>query len=169
MLNNINTILYALAVDINCLDAQSLDLDNKLAYCLLANCNIVISKYQRLRDYTFYLLAFYLAYRNFLSLQLLAFLIDNVLAVMQENISYQNSSASVLSYRYFQAYSNIKRSIRYRLDNLLATKGIATGALALLASKANVLGCIATKQQQLLQCLQGQLTLEDSNLSKPFA
>ncbi|KAF2462510.1 uncharacterized protein BDR25DRAFT_366265, partial [Lindgomyces ingoldianus] len=41
-LNNINTILYTLAVDINCLNAHSSNLDNKLARCLFANCNISI-------------------------------------------------------------------------------------------------------------------------------
>lgn len=37
----------------------------------------------------------------------------------------------MLSYRYFQRYSNNKRNIRYQLDDLLGTKGVATAALAL--------------------------------------
>ena len=169
VLDNIDTISYALAVDINCLDARSPDPDDKLAYCLLADRNIVISEYQGPRDYTFYPLAFHPAYGNFSSPRPPAFLMDNVLAVMQENMSYQNSGASVLSYGYFQAYSNIKRSIRHGPDDLLATKGIATGALALPASEANASGRMAAKRQRLLRCLQGQLTPEDPNSSKPFA
>ncbi|KAF2462515.1 uncharacterized protein BDR25DRAFT_249033, partial [Lindgomyces ingoldianus] len=54
-------------------------------------------------------------------------------------------------------------------DNLLATKGIATAALALLESEANASNCVAAKRQQLLRRLQGQLTPEDPDSSKPFA
>ena len=45
VLNSIKTVSYALAVDINCLDGHSLDLDNKLARCLLADRNIVLREY----------------------------------------------------------------------------------------------------------------------------
>ena len=75
-------------MDINYLDGHSPNLENKLARCLLANRNLVLREYQGLRDFTFYPLAFHLAYGNFASPQPPAFLIDNLLAVMQENISY---------------------------------------------------------------------------------
>ncbi len=44
----------------------------------------------------------------------------------------------MLSYGYFQVYSNIKRSIYYRLDKLLTTKGVIIVALALPKTKANI-------------------------------
>jgi hypothetical protein len=88
VLDSIKTVSYALAVDLNCLDGHSPDLENKLARCLLANRNLVLREYQGLRDFTFYPLAFHPAYGNFSSSQPPAFLIDNLLAVMQKNISY---------------------------------------------------------------------------------
>ena len=52
----------------------------------------------------------------------------------------------MLSYRYFQAYSNIKRSIYYRLENLLATKSIIIVALALPKTKAYTFSYIKAKR-----------------------
>jgi hypothetical protein len=88
VLDSIKTVSYALAVDLNCLDRHSPNPENKLARCLLANRNLVLREYQELRDFTFYPLTFYLAYGNFSSSQPPAFLIDNLLAVIQKNISY---------------------------------------------------------------------------------
>ena len=51
----------------------------------------------------------------------------------------------MLSCGYFQAYSDIKHSIRYGLDNLLATKGIIIGALTLPKPKANTSARIKAK------------------------
>ena len=48
----------------------------------------------------------------------------------------------MLSYKYFQAYSNIKRSIHYNLEDLLATQGIATIALTLPVSNTQSSGHI---------------------------
>ncbi|KAF2174792.1 hypothetical protein K469DRAFT_770346 [Zopfia rhizophila CBS 207.26] len=102
-LDNIDTISYALAVDINCLDAHSPDPDDKLAWCLLADRNIVLGEFQGPRDFTFYPLAFHPAYGNFSSPRPPAFLMDNLLIVMQENMSYQNNGAGVLSYGHVTA------------------------------------------------------------------
>lgn len=88
VLDSIETVSYALAVDINCLDGHSSDPDNKPARCLLADRNMVLREYQGLRDFTFYPLAFHPAYGNFSSPRPPAFLMDNLLAVMQENMSY---------------------------------------------------------------------------------
>jgi hypothetical protein len=88
---------------------------------------------------------------------------DNLLAVMQENMSYQHNGASVLSYGYFQGYSNIKRSIRHGPDDLLATKGVATAALALPDRDGNLSARVAGKRNCLLQRLRGQLTPDDPN------
>jgi hypothetical protein len=168
IVDNIDTVSYALAVDINCLDARSPDPNNKLACCLLADRNRVLNEFRGPRDFTFYPLAFHPAYGNFSSPQPPAFLVDNLFAVMRENMSYQNHGADALSYGYFQAYSNIKRSIRHGPDDLLATKGIATAALALTESEAKF-SRVTAKRQRLLQCLRGQLTPEDPESSKPFA
>ncbi|KAF2133086.1 hypothetical protein P153DRAFT_394009 [Dothidotthia symphoricarpi CBS 119687] len=113
VLDSIDTVSYALAVDINCLDGRSPDPYNKLARCLLADRNMVLREFHGARDFTFYPLAFHPAYGNFSSPRPPAFLMDNLLAVMQENMSYQHDGASVLNYGYFQGYSDIKRSIRH--------------------------------------------------------
>ena len=78
---------------------------------------------------TFYPLAFHPAYGNFTSPGPPRFLQDHVFAVMKDNMSFQNDGADVLSCDYFQAYSNIKRSIRYNLEDLLVTEGVATRRL----------------------------------------
>lgn len=163
ILDNISSISYALAVDTYCLDANSPNPNDKLAYCLLADRNKVLREFRGPRDFTFYPLAFHPAYGNFSSSRPPSFLTDNLLAVMKDNMSYQNDGGDVLSYGYFQAYSNIKRSIRHGPDKLLATKGVATAALALPESEANASSThIRAKRQRLLRMLQGP----DS--SKPF-
>ena len=168
VLGSIETVSYALAVDINCLDGQSSDLDNKPARCLLADRNMVLREYRGLRDFTFYPLAFHPAHGNFSSPQPPAFLMDNLLAVMQENMSYQHNGTGVLSYGYFQGYSNIKRSIRHGPDDLLATKGVATAALALPDRDGNLSARVAAKRDRLLQHLRGQSTPDNPESSRPF-
>jgi hypothetical protein len=69
VLESIDTVSYALAVDINCLDSRSPDPSNKLARCLLADRNMVLREFHGLRDFTFYPIAFHPAYGNFSSLQ----------------------------------------------------------------------------------------------------
>ena len=155
-------------MDINCLDRHSPNPENKLARCLLANRNLVLREYQGLRDFTFYPLAFHPAYGNFSSPQPPAFLMDNLLAVMQENMSYQHNGAGVLSYGYFQGYSNIKRSIRHGPDDLLATKGVATAALALPNRDGNLSARVAAKRDRLLQHLRGLSTPDNPASSRPF-
>jgi len=82
-------------------------------------------------------MAFHSAYGNFTSAGPPRFLKDHVLAVMKDNMSFQNDGADVLSCEYFQAYSNIKRSIRYNPEDLLVTQGTATAALTLPTGDAN--------------------------------
>ncbi|KAJ9651742.1 hypothetical protein H2201_009261, partial [Coniosporium apollinis] len=122
-----------------------------------------------LREFTFYPLAFHPAYGNFSSPRPPSFLADNVLAIMRDNMSFQNDGADVLSCGYFQAYSNIKRSIRHGADDLLASKGIATAALTLPESEANTSNRNKPKRQRLLHHLRGMLTPEDPDSSRPFA
>jgi hypothetical protein len=70
-------------------------------------------------------MAFHPAYGNFTSADPPIFLRDHVLAVMRDNMSFHNDEADVLSCEYFQAYTYIKRSIRYNPEDLLVTQGIA--------------------------------------------
>jgi hypothetical protein len=169
MLDSIETVLYALAVNINCLNSCLPDPGEKPARCLLADHNIIFQEFQAVRDFTFYPLAFYLAYRNFSLAKPPAFLTNNLLAVMQENMSYQHNRANVLNYRYFQGYSNIKRSICYRPNNLLTTKGVATAALALSDRNSSLSTYVAARRERLLRRLRGQWTPADPESSKLFA
>ena len=105
---------------------------------MLADRNMVAKEYSRPCDLTFYPLAFHPAYRNFSSPEPPAFLTDNLLAILKDNMSFENDGADVLSCGYFQAYSNIKRSIRHAPDDLLVTKGIATAALTLPESEIKI-------------------------------
>ena len=95
-------------------------------------------EYRGARDFTFYPLAFHPAYGNFSSTRPPAFLNNNILTVMRDNMSFLNGGADVLSAGYSQGYSNIKRSIRHAPEDLLTTKGVATRALTLPESEAAV-------------------------------
>lgn len=55
---------------------------------------------------TFYPLGFNTALKNFTSPRPPQFLYDYVIAVMGENMSFQNDGANILWCDYFQAYSN---------------------------------------------------------------
>lgn len=171
-LDNISSVSYALAVDLHCLDVSSLDPDEKRPLCMLADRNLVRREYgsaSGASGLTFYPMAFHPAYGNFTSAGPPAFLKDHVLAVMRDNMSFQNDGADVLSCEYFQAYTNIKRSIRYNPEDLLVTQGIATAALTLPLTDAHSSGRIKAKQQRLLEQLQGDRTPHDPDASKPFA
>jgi hypothetical protein len=168
-LNHISSISYALAVDLNCLDGSTVTDDAAPARCLLANRNLVAREYRGARDFTFYPLAFHPAYGNFSSSRPPTFLNNHVLAVMRDNMSYVNGGADPLCYGYFQAYSNMKRSIRHGPDDLLATKGIATAALTLPESEAAASSRTLAKRQRLRRQFLGQNTPDDPDASKPFA
>src|SRR5277367_5127411 len=136
-LDNISSISYALAVDLNCLHPNSVDPEQSTALCLLADRNMVRLEYESSSAMTFYPMAFHPAYGNFTSDGPPRFLRDHVLSVMEDNMSFQNDGADVLSCKHFQAYSNIKRMIRYNPKDLLVTQGIATAALTLPKSVAS--------------------------------
>ena len=167
VLENIGTVCYALAANINCLDGRAVD-GEKPACCLLANRNVVNRQYARQHDYTFYPLGFHPGFGNFTSRKPPEFLQDRLL-VMQENMSYQNDGTDPLTFGYFQAYSNIKRTIRHDPAALLATKGTTTAALTLPASEAALSSRTRTKRGQLLAAIQGQRTPDNHEASKPFA
>jgi hypothetical protein len=171
-LENISSLSYALAVDLHCLESDSAEADEKPALCLLADRNAVRREYGSSRGasgMTFYPIAFHPAYGNFTSPGPPRFLNDHVFAVMKDNMSFQNDGADVLSCNYFQAYTNIKRSIRHNPEDLLVTQGIATAALTLPASESQGAARIKSKQQRLLRRLQGSTTPEDPEASRPFA
>ncbi|KFY99226.1 hypothetical protein V498_00909 [Pseudogymnoascus sp. VKM F-4517 (FW-2822)] len=87
--------LNALAVDLNCVDAD--DPEQKSAVCLLADRNMVQREYESSRStsgMTFYPLAFHPAYESFTSPGPLRFLRDHVSAVMKDNMSFQNDGAT---------------------------------------------------------------------------
>ena len=57
---------------------------------------------------------------------------------MRYNKSLRNGGVDVIKFGANQGYSNIKRVIRFIEDELLATKGIATGALTVDAAEVSV-------------------------------
>ena len=118
---------------------------------------------------TFYPMALHPAYGNFTSAGPPRFLRDHVLSVMKDNMSFQNDGADVLSCEYFQAYTNIKRSIRYNPEDLLVTQGTATAALTLPDHEGNGSVTVKNKQQRLLRRLQGDSTPDEPDASRPFA
>lgn len=168
-LDHISGISYALAVNLNCVDTA--DPEGESAWCLLSDRNVVQREYgaSGASGMTFYPLAFHPAYGNFTSPQPPRFLHDHVLAVMKDNMSYQNDGASVLSCEHFQGYSGIKPAIRYNPEDLLVTQGTATGALTLPVAEAKRSVKTKTTQQRLLQRLRGSSTPEDPDASRPFA
>jgi hypothetical protein len=183
-LANIDRISYALAADINCSEASPHDQQDAghgndfesggesadgPALCLLADRTKLARMYRGPRDFTFYPLGFHQRYGNFTSGHPPDFL-NNLCAVMRDNMSYQNDGMDVLSFGFFQGYSNIKRSIRSRPDDLLATRGIATAALTMPPSEAaRNAAHVQGRQHRLLQRLRGDLTPDQREASTPFA
>lgn len=101
-LDNVSSISYALAVDLNCVDAD--DPEEKSAVCLLPDRNMVQREYGSSRStsgMTFYPLGFNMAVGNFTSPSPPRFLQDHVVVVMKDNMSFQNDCADVLSCDYF--------------------------------------------------------------------
>lgn len=175
ILANIGTVCYALAANINCAEGgaagggdEEEEEEEGRTRCLLANRNVVHQQFVRGQDYLFYPLGFHPSFGNFTSRRPPQFLEDRLL-VMQENMSYQNGGMAPLTFGHFQAYSNIKRSIRHDSAALLATKGAATAAVTLPPSEAALCGKIRKKREQLLAAMQGQSTPDDPSASKPFA
>jgi hypothetical protein len=168
-LSHISGISYALAVNLNCID--STDPELKSAWCLLSDRNAVQREYgtSGASGMTFYPLAFHPAYGNFTSPKPPRFLQDHVLAVMKDNMSYQNDGASILSCEYFQGYSGIKPALRYNPEDLLVTQGTATAALTLPVAEARRSVKVRSTQHRLLQRLRGATTPEDPDASRPFA
>ncbi|KAL5351019.1 hypothetical protein ACLOAV_004593 [Pseudogymnoascus australis] len=167
-LDHISSISYALAVDLNCVDAD--DPEQKSAVCLLADRNMVQREYGSSRSTSgmrFYPLAFHPAYGNFTSPGPPRLVQDHFFAVMKDNMSFQNDGPDVLSCDYFQGYSNIKRSIRCNSEDLLVTQGTATVAVTLPESAAKGSARVRAIQQRLLRRMQGSATPDHPDASRP--
>ncbi|KAL3290980.1 hypothetical protein RB213_002100, partial [Colletotrichum asianum] len=159
-LENIIAVSYALAVCIN--SDRTTKADRSETRYLLANRNILAREFASTCNYTFYPQAFYLVYRNMLSNCPPMFL-NSLFAAMKGNMSDQNEGANVLSFSYFQGYSNIKRSVHHSPHDLLATKGYATGVLTMPTSDAGATSAAREKRERLLRIICGP------NKLKPFA
>ncbi|KID81726.1 hypothetical protein MGU_10931 [Metarhizium guizhouense ARSEF 977] len=143
-LANIAQVSYAIAVDVHCVEGASTHGGNNSglqqhqeALCLLADRARVVEAYGNAREFTFYPLPFHQRYGNVTSRRPPEFLNDTY-TIMRDNMSFRNDGHDdVLSFPYWQGYSNIKKSIRNRPEDLLATKGIATAALTLSPAEAS--------------------------------
>ncbi|EGU74076.1 hypothetical protein FOXB_15413 [Fusarium oxysporum f. sp. conglutinans Fo5176] len=170
-LDNISHVSYALAVDVHCTAANVYPGTEGRAgppVCLLADRNRVAGEFYG-SNYTFYPLGFHPAYGNFTSDRPPAFLDSDLFTVMKENMSHQNQGADVLSFGFFQGYSNLKRSIRHGPHDLLASHGLATAALTIPSTEAQRTARLKDKQQRLLAQVPGRLTPDNPGASTPFA
>ncbi|KAK2733724.1 hypothetical protein CKAH01_19001 [Colletotrichum kahawae] len=140
-LDNTAIISYALAI---CIHSQS---DGGQTWCLLADWNMVA--------------------RMFPASQPPAFL-DPLCTAMRGNMSDCNDGADVLSFGYFQGYSNIKRSVRHSPNALLVTKGYTTAALTAPASHISTSSYARDKREAMLRRIRSQLTPGRPEQSKPF-
>ncbi|KAJ9412796.1 hypothetical protein QL093DRAFT_2541532 [Fusarium oxysporum] len=151
-LDNISHVSYALAVDVHCTAENTYPgTEGRVSrpVCLLADRNRVAGEFYG-SNYTFYPLGFHPAYGNFTSDRPPAFLDNDLFTVMKENMSHQNQGADVLSFGFFQGYSNLKRSIRHGPHDLLASHGLATAALTIPSTEAQRTARLKDKQQRLL-------------------
>ncbi|RFU77194.1 hypothetical protein TARUN_5040 [Trichoderma arundinaceum] len=105
-LDDIGSIAYALAADINCLS-------NGERSCLLADFKEVEDQYKdrKLANLTHYPLGFNPRHDNF-TFSLPPDFIDNVLQTVCSNMSCENDNGDTVTAGYFQAYSNIKKTVR---------------------------------------------------------
>lgn len=167
-LDGIDTVSYALAVNINCIAGESATDGAGQPVCLLADRNQLAREYATQRDYTFFPLGFHPAYGNFSSSAPPDFLSKNQLAITRDNMSYENEGADVVSFGFFQAYSNVKRAIRHRPSDLLATQGAATAAFTVPVEELRTVR-VRTKQKKLFDRVSGNLTPDNPESSTPFA
>ncbi|KAK1839923.1 hypothetical protein CCHR01_17456 [Colletotrichum chrysophilum] len=159
-LENITAVSYALAVCIN--SDRTTEADRSETRCLLADRNMLAREFASTRDYTFYPQAFHPVCGN-VSSNCPPMFLNSLFAAMKGNMSDLNEGADVLSFGYFQGYSNIKRSVRHSPHDLLATKGYATGALTVPTSGAGATSAAREKRERLLGIIRGP------NESKLFA
>ena len=176
--DSIDVISYALAVNIKCECPVEAGREQSMlreespsgeSICLLADRNHVAKQYSSKNGFTFYPLGFHPAYGNFTSAEPPRFLANGPLAIMKDNMSFQNDGGSILDAGYWQAYNNIKTLIRHTSEDLLATRGSATAALTIPATDAASRAQTRKAQQTLLERIRGGLTPGNPDASTPFA
>lgn len=169
-LENIRSMSYALAVDLNCLDGDAVGTDTTLqgSRCMLADRNAIAREFPRQRDWVFYPVAFSPVYGNFTSSKPPDFLKQNVLTVMRNNLNVRNEGVEALSCGYFQAYSNVKRAFRHSPDDLLAKKSLTTAVVALPDAEIPS-HHVRAKRQKLGEQMRGMKTPDSREQSRPFA
>lgn len=94
-LNNMESFSYALAVNPNCTMAGLLDDNPDEAVCLLAGRNCLAWEYANYLDYTFFPLGFHPTHGNFSSPEQTAFLKNNLLTIIKDNLSVQNEPSTI--------------------------------------------------------------------------
>ncbi|PON20044.1 hypothetical protein TGAM01_v211088 [Trichoderma gamsii] len=84
-------------------------------------------------------------------------------------MSCENDNADIVTPGYFQGYSNIKKTVRFNPQDLLASQAIATAALSLPASGPGITPAAKKTQQKLLDQLMGENSPEARFRTIPFA
>ncbi|KAG6286477.1 hypothetical protein E4U45_008439 [Claviceps purpurea] len=172
-LDHIAQISYAIAANIHCSEnspqSDGTTPAEVMPLCLLADRTRVTAAYEG-RPVTFYPLAFHPRYGNFVAKRPPQFL-SNLYTAMCSNMKVQNDGQEVLCFGGFQGYcSGLKRAIRHRKEDLLATQGCATAALTLSPSDAmSGSAHLRAKHERLLGVICGQQTPEQPQASTPFA
>ncbi|OAQ59069.2 hypothetical protein VFPPC_12280 [Pochonia chlamydosporia 170] len=169
VLDNVDTVSYALAINLDSIAGDGATQGAGQPACLLADRNQLGREYASSKDYSFFPLGFHPAYGNFSSPEPPALPSRNQLAITRDNMSYENEGADVVSFGFFQAYSNIKRQVRHRSGDVLASQGLATAALTIPACDVARSGRVRAKQKKLLDRIGGRLTPDDPESSTPFA
>ncbi|EHA56058.1 hypothetical protein MGG_15976 [Pyricularia oryzae 70-15] len=164
-LENIGAISYAVAVCIYCVE-EGPD-GTKEVRCLTVDRNQIAVEYPQ-KDYTFYPQAFHPAYGNMSSPSPPEFL-KPLTTTMKSNASRRNESADVLSFGYFQGYSNVKRNVRHSPKDLLPTKGFATAAFTIPATDAAATAAARDRRKNLINIVRGVKLPEYPDATKPFA
>ncbi|EHA58545.1 hypothetical protein MGG_14341 [Pyricularia oryzae 70-15] len=164
-LENIGAISYAVAVCIYCVE-EGPD-GTKEVRCLTVDRNQIAVEYPQ-KDYTFYPQAFHPAYGNMSSPSPPEFL-KPLTTIIKSNASRRNESADVLSFGYFQGYSNVKRNVRHSPKDLLPTKGFATAAFTIPATDAAATAAARDRRKNLINIMRGVKSPKYPNATKPFA
>ncbi|KAK4060174.1 uncharacterized protein Triagg1_10872 [Trichoderma aggressivum f. europaeum] len=163
-LDAVHSVAYALAADINCLS------DGR-PVCLLADFQAVEGEYlegTKQACLTPYPLAFHPGFGNFTSTAPPDFIKDAIEPV-RLNMRRENDDDEIVAAEYFQGYSNIKKTVRFNPQDLLASKAIATAALALPAKGPGVTHSAIGTQQRLLARLRGEGNPDAPRQAIPYA
>lgn len=164
-LEGIDYVAVAVAANLNCwrLDAAG------GTWAMLADRRALAAEFGPGAGFTFFPMAFHPRFGNFSAACPPRFL-EPLLDVLADNARLRAGGADVLRFGHFQGYSNIKRTIRPRPNDLLAAQGIATAALALPPEEARAAGPAVERQRQRLL---GRLALAsegaEPGATRPFS